>query len=140
MSLDKLFLLPFVLHFALVMGLYVWLTVLRQTAMAQGEVKPVEFVNAGADPSRSKRVARNLSNQFELPVYALFAALFLYFSHRVSTWDVAAAWLFLTGRLIHTTVQTLTLNVPLRGLVFTVNCIGIVMLMVHVARIVFNLP
>jgi hypothetical protein len=140
MSLEKLFLLPFVLHFALVMALYVWLTVLRQTAMTKGEVKPVDFVNAGADPSRSKRVACNLSNQFELPVYGLFAALFLYFSHRVATLDVVAAWLFLVGRLIHTAVQTLTLNVPLRGLVFTLNCIGVVILMVHVARIVLSLP
>jgi hypothetical protein len=140
MSLDKLFLLPFILHFVLVMGLYAWLTVLRQTAMAKGEVKPAEFVNAGADPTRSKRVARNLSNQFELPVYALFAALFLYFSHRVAMLDVVAAWLFLAGRLIHTTVQTLTLNVPLRGLVFTLNCVGVVILMVHVARIVLSLP
>lgn len=140
MSLDKWFMLPFLLHFALVMALYVWLTVLRQTAMAKGEVKPAEFVNAGADPSRSKRVARNLSNQFELPAYALFAALFLYFSHRVGPLDVAAAWLFLVGRLIHTAVQTLTLNVPLRGLVFTLNCIGVAILMVHVARIVLSLP
>jgi hypothetical protein len=97
MSLERLFMLPFLLHFALVMVLYVWLTVLRQTAIRSGEVKPVEFVNAGADPSRSKRVARNLSNQFELPVYGLFAALFLYFSHRVGMLDVVAACCFWRG-------------------------------------------
>jgi hypothetical protein len=31
------------------------------------------------------------------------------------------------------------LNVPLRGLVFTLNCVGVVILMVHVARIVLNI-
>ncbi len=140
MSLDKLFLLPLVLHFALVAALYAWLTVLRQTAMAKGEVAPVDFVSAGADPSRSKRVARNLSNQFEAPVFALFAALFIHFSHKVAMLDVAAAWLFLVGRLIHTAVQTLTMNVPLRGMVFTINFVGIMILMGHVAWIVLKLP
>lgn len=136
---EKLFWLPFLLHFVLVVLLYAWLTVLRQTAMARGEVAARDFVNAGADPSRSKRVARNLSNQFELPVFALFAALFIAFSHKVTTLDIAAAWLFLAGRIIHTAVQTLTMNVPLRGWVFTLTFAAVIMLMVHVARIVLGI-
>ena len=139
LTLEQLFWLPFLLHFALVVALYAWLTVLRQTAMAKGEVAARDFVNAGADPSRSKRVARNLSNQFELPVYAVFAALFIAFSHKVTPLDVAAAWLFLGGQIVHTLIQTLTMNVPLRGWVFTLNFAGVVMLMVHVARIVFGI-
>ncbi len=137
LTLDQLFWLPFLLHFVLVVALYAWLTVLRQ--MAKGEVAARDFVNACADPSRSKRVARNLSNQFELPVFALFAALFIGLSHKVARPDVAAAWLFLIGRLIHTAVQTLTMNVPWRGWVFTLTFAAVVMLMVHVARIVLGI-
>ncbi|WP_140986739.1 MAPEG family protein [Asticcacaulis tiandongensis] len=129
MTLTQWFILPFLGHFALVALLYVWLTVLRQSAVAKGEVRIGDFVNAGADPSRSKRVARNLSNQFELPVFALFAATFIYFSQAVTAIDVFAAWLFLAGRLIHSAVQTLTSNIPLRGMVFLINFVSVMILM-----------
>lgn len=131
---ERLFMLPFFGHFALVGLLYVWLTWERQTAMRRGEVKSSAFVAANADPERSKRVARNLSNQFELPVFALFAALFIYNSGNIEFIDIAAAWLFFAGRLIHTGIQTLTYNVPLRGMVFTLNFAAVVILMARVAQ------
>jgi hypothetical protein len=136
MPLDKLFMLAFVAHFGLVVLLYVWLTIERTAAVRLGEVRVGDFVNAGADPERSKRVQRNLSNQFEAPVFALSAALFIYFSHAVTWIDVAAAWVFLAGRVIHTGVQTLTTSVPLRGMVFTINFVGVMALMGRVAWIV----
>lgn len=139
MALDAMFMLAFVAHFGLVVLLYVWLTIERQAAVKVGEVRVGDFVNAGADPERSKRVARNLSNQFEAPVFALFAALFIYFSNGVTWIDVAAAWVFFAGRVIHTGVQTLTSNVPLRGIVFTINFIGVMVLMARVAWIVLGL-
>ncbi len=137
LTLPQLFILPFFLHFGLVAGLYAWLTFERQVAMFKREVKASDFVNAGADPARSKRIARNLMNQFELPVFALFAALFLYLCGRIAMIDVAAAWLFLGGRVIHTVVQTLTSNVPLRGVVFTINFAAVVVLMARAAHLVF---
>ncbi len=139
MTLKQLFILPFLLHFALVCGLYAWLTLERQIAVLKKEVRVGDFVNAGADPERSRRIARNVANQFELPVFALFAALFLYFSGHIAPVDVAAAWLFLAGRVIHTGVQTLTNNVPLRGIVYTITFVAVVMLMVRVALVVFGL-
>ncbi len=36
------------------------------------------------------------------------------------------------GRVIHTLVQTLTDNVPLRGQVFLINFVGVVVLVGHV--------
>ncbi len=137
LSTQQLFILPFFAHFALVAFLYAWLTFERQVAVFKREIKAGDFVNAGADPARSKRIARNLANQFELPVFALFAALFLYMSGKTGVIDVAAAWLFLAGRVIHTLVQTLTDNVPLRGVVFTINFVAVVILMGRVAQDVF---
>jgi hypothetical protein len=134
---PQLFILPFLGHFALVAGLYAWLTVERQVAIMRREVKAGDFVQAGADPARSKRIARNLSNQFELPVFALFAAAVIYLKGAVGPLDIAAAWLFLGGRVVHTLVQTLTDNVPLRGVVFTINFVAVVALMGRVALIVF---
>lgn len=130
---EQLFIIPFLGHFALVALLYAWLTFERQVAILKREVKAGDFVNAGADPARSKRIARNLSNQFELPVFALFAAAVIYLKGPVDTVDIAAAWAFLGGRLIHTAVQTLTNNVPLRGLVFTLTFLAVVVLMARAA-------
>lgn len=140
LTTEQLFILPFLAHFGWVVMLYAWLTWERQLAVFKGEIRPIAFVNAGADPARSKRIARNLGNQFELPVFALFAALFLYLSHKTEMLDVAAAWLFLFGRVVHTAVQTLTENVPLRGVVFTINFVAVVILMARVAQQVFLLP
>jgi len=137
LTARQLFLLPFLGHFLLVVGLYAWLTLERQLAILHREVEPGVFVNAGADPGRSKRIARNLSNQFELPVFALFAAAILFMKDAIGPIDIAAAWLFLFGRLIHTAVQTLSDHVPLRGLVFTINFIAVLALMTRVAIVVF---
>jgi hypothetical protein len=137
LTAQQLFLLPFLGHFLLVVGLYAWLTVERQTAIRRREIDAPAFVNAGGDPPRSKRIARNLSNQFELPVFALFAAAILYVKGSIGVVDIAAAWLFLFGRLAHTAVQTLTDNVPLRGQVFTVNFLAVAALMVRVAMVAF---
>lgn len=136
MTLEQLFMLPFLAHFGLVLLLYVWLTVERKAAVTKGEASLGDFVRADGDPERSKRVQRNLSNQFEAPMFALFAALFIYFSYEVTWIDVGAAWLFLVGRVIHTGVQTLTRDVALRGMVFTINFVGIMILMARVAWII----
>ena len=47
---------------------------------------------------------------------------------KVTTFDVIAAWVFVAGRVIHTLVQTLTDNVPLRGQVFMINFLAVVAL------------
>ena len=57
---------------------------------------------------------------------------------RVSTIDVLAAWVFVAGRVIHTLVQTLTDDVPLRGRVFMINFVALVVLVVHVVMLAFE--
>ena len=137
-GLNAAFLAPFLLHFAVVLGLYVALTAARMAAVSQGQAAFADFARAGGDPPVAARIARNLSNQFEAPMFAWFAALFLLWSGEVAIFDVAAAWLFLTGRVIHTLVQTLTDNVRLRGQVFTINFVAILALMGHVAATVLG--
>ncbi len=134
---PQVFLLPFFGHFGLVALLYAWLTLERQVAVARHEVEAKAFAQTGADPARSRRIARNLGNQFELPVFALFAAVIIYLKGHIGVIDIAAAWLFLFGRVIHTGVQTLSDNVPLRGVVFTINFAAVVVLMARAALLVF---
>ena len=75
------------------------------------------------------------ATSFELPVVAYAAVLFLMQLGTLGTWDVAFAWVFFAGRVIHTGVQTLTDDVPLRGRVFLVNALGCAALVGHLALV-----
>ncbi len=124
-------LLPLFLHFGLVTVLYAALTWARLVAVRRGEAAKDDFARADGDPPMSARIQRNLANQFEAPVFAWIAALLLIFTGQVAVWDVAAAWVFLAGRMIHTVVQCSGDNVALRGQVFTINFLGLLWLMGH---------
>jgi len=137
-ALESAFLMPLLGHFALVVALYAALTAARFAAVRQGQAAYGDFARADRDPPAAAPVARNLSNQFEVPLFAYFAALFLLWRGEVTGFDVAAAWAFLAGRVIHTLVQTLGDNVRLRGQVFTINFLAIMALMGHVALVVFR--
>ena len=112
--------------------LYVWLTIARQRAVKRGEVEYSAFAR-GEEPHEVARITRNLANQFELPVIFYAVVVLLVATNNVTLIDVIAAWVFVAGRVIHTLVQTLTDNVPLRGQVFLINSIAVVVLVGHVA-------
>ncbi len=112
--------------------LYVWLTIARAQAVKRGEVEYGAFAR-GEEPHAVTRITRNLSNQFELPVIFYTVVVLLAATNNVTTLDIIAAWAFVAGRIVHTLVQTLTDNVPLRGQVFLINFAAIVVLVGHVA-------
>jgi hypothetical protein len=115
--------------------LYVWLTIARSRAVARGEVKYSAFALGRNEPTDVARITRNLANQFELPVIFYAMVVLLVVIGRVSTIDVLAAWVFVAGRVIHTLVQTLTDDVPLRGRAFVINFAALVVLVVHVVML-----
>jgi len=129
---------PLLAQIGWTMVLYAWLTIARKQAVDSGAVDYSAFVLGREEPLVPARVARNLSNQFELPVifYALVILLLIF--NRVAVIDVIAAWVFVAGRLAHSLVQTLTDNVPLRGQVFTINFLAVVVLAGHVAWLAFE--
>lgn len=137
LSPTQWFLLPFFAHFAMVVGLYCWLTIERVGAVIRRQTQFSDYVGLGGDPERAMRVSRNLSNQFELPIWGLFAALFLFSQNAIGPIDIGLAWLFLGGRILHTLVQTLTRNVPLRGVVFALNFVAVMGLMARAACVMF---
>ncbi|MBV9632322.1 MAG: MAPEG family protein, partial [Xanthobacteraceae bacterium] len=108
------------------------LTIARSRAVARGEVKYAAFALGRNEPPDVARITRNLANQFELPVIFYAVIVLLVVIGRVSLIDVLAAWVFVAGRVIHTLVQTLTDDVPLRGRVFMINFAALVVLVVHV--------
>ena len=112
--------------------LYAWLTIARVGAVTRGEVEYSAFVLGREEPREVARITRNLANQFELPVIFYAMVVLLLALGRVSAVDAIAAWVFVAVRVIHTLVQTLTDNVPLRGRVFIINFLAVVVLVGHV--------
>jgi hypothetical protein len=112
--------------------LYAWLTLARTAAVRRGEVDYSCFELGREEPRAIARITRNLGNQFELPVVFYGAVILLVALDRVATIDLVAAWIFVAGRVIHTLVQTLTDNVALRGRVFMINFLAVVVLVGHV--------
>ena len=131
-------LLPLFLHFGVIVLLYAVLTWARLVLVRRGEARTADFARADGDPRPSARIQRNLANQFEAPVFAWIGALILILTGHVSGLDVAAAWLFLAGRLIHTAVQCTGDNVGLRGKVFVINFAGVLWLMGHAMLAIFG--
>lgn len=129
-------LIPLFLHFGLIVVLYVVLTWARLVVVRRGEASKADFARADGDPRLSARIQRNLANQFEAPLFAWIGLILLILMNAVGPADVAAAWLFLIGRLIHSSVQCTGDNVALRGQVFTLNFIGVLWLMGHAAWVV----
>ena len=125
-------LLPMLAQIGWTFLLYVWLTIARVRAVGRGEAAYDGFAR-GEEPHEVARITRNLANQFELPVIFYAVVVLLAATGKVAAIDVIAAWVFVAGRVLHTLVQTLTDNVPLRGQVFLINFAGVVVLVGHVA-------
>jgi len=119
-------------------GLYAWLTVARTRAVTRGEVEYSCFVLGREEPREVARITRNLANQFELPVIFYALVILLVALGRVTMLDVIAAWVFVAGRVVHTLVQTLTDNVVLRGRVFVISFLAVVVLAGHVALVALD--
>src|ERR1044072_5571015 len=130
-------LLPMLAHIGWVFLLYVWLTLAPMQAVRRGEVEFGSFAR-GEEPHHVARITRNLANQFELPVIFYAMAVLLIATGKVTAIDVIAAWAFVAGRVIHTLVQTLTDNVPLRGQVFLINFAGAAVLVGHIALLALD--
>jgi len=105
-------------HVALAALLYVLLTAARAP-----KVWGIGKRSDGSNPwaAVEPRISANLSNQFEWPLFFYAACLLLIHGNSASVVASVVAWGFVAGRLAHSSVQILTTNVRLRGLVFTIN-------------------
>lgn len=116
-------------HVALAALLYVLLTVARMPA-----VWGIGRRADGGNPFAvwEPRIAANLRNQFEWPLFFHVACVLLLVRGDTGALPVLLAWVFVAGRVLHSMVQVLTANVRLRGAVFTVNFVAVLGLWVLV--------
>lgn len=112
---------PMTAHVALAAFLYVLLTIARAPSIwGVGRLPDGSNPWARIEP----RISANLSNQFEWPVF-FYAACLILSQHETGRLALVLAWIFVGGRLLHSSVQILTTNVRLRGVLFTVNFIAV---------------
>ncbi|WP_439637126.1 MAPEG family protein [Oceanicaulis sp.] len=117
---------PSAAHLALTAFLYVWLSVERGLSVLGQRNRYSDFARPGGDMGRGARVASNLRNQFEAPPFFHMLVLALVLSGDPVQGQLWLAWVFVIGRVLHTGVQTLTDNVVLRGIVFSINFLALV--------------
>ena len=101
MSQQSLILLPVFLQVFLTLAVYLVLGRRRFGAVEKGEAKAKEFLYGGGGPEKAQLAARNVANQFELPVlfYALVA--FALITGVVNAVLIALAWAFVISRYVH---------------------------------------
>jgi hypothetical protein len=109
-------------HVLITAFLYALLTIARAPAIWGVGRRP-----DGSNPFATvePRISANLSNQFEWPILFYVACILLHLLNATAQTAVALAWLFVIGRMIHTYVQLCTINIRLRGAVFTVNFLAV---------------
>jgi hypothetical protein len=123
--MSQLLIFPMAAHVALSAFLYVLLTIVRAPS-----VWGIGRLPDGTNPwaKLEPRISANLSNQFEWPVLFYAACLILLQHKEVGRFALLFAWIFVGGRLLHSFVQILTTNIRLRGLVFTLNFLAVLVL------------
>lgn len=120
--MSQALVVPMVAHVVLATILYVFLTFARAPSVwGIGRRRD----NGGSWDEIESRISANLSNQFEWPVFFHIACLLLLLVE-VSYSSVILAWVFVVGRVLHSAIQILTVNVRVRGLVFTINFLAVI--------------
>lgn len=106
--------------------LYVALTVLRAPAIWGVDTKSGALRRWSA---MEPRVSANLSNQFEWPLLFYIGCLLLMVRGEAGdSVQLVLAWTFVAGRVVHSGVQIFTRNIRLRGAVFTINFLAVLLM------------
>lgn len=108
----------------------------RFGAVRQGTARARDFLVPSIEPETSATVARNLTNQFELPVLFYLVCTLLVVTNGGSILTVSAAWLFVLSRYGHAFVHMTSNRLMLRHRLFVVglftNALLWLLLAVHI--------
>ncbi|MEL6421260.1 MAG: MAPEG family protein, partial [Pseudomonadota bacterium] len=122
MTVDALILLAMAAHVALSAALYCGLTLARAPAV-WGIGSP-----DGWFAVREAAIAANLSNQFEWPIFFHTVCVLTLTGGTSTPLFAAVAWAFILARVAHTLVQVGGGTIRLRGIVFSVNFVAVLVL------------
>lgn len=102
---------------------------IQRSRLTPEQLTPLEF--ARLSPPAVANPSDNLKNLFELPVIFYTAVLYLYVAQQVDGLYVAAAWIFVAFRILHSAVHCTVNIVMLR---FSLYCVAALALWFMVLR------
>lgn len=119
--------LPMLIQMALSIAILFWLAYSRVSRIAKhglAEIRKTGF------PTHVNNASDNFKNQFEVPVIFYALSLLIIVAGTASTVIIAAAWVFVIGRIIHALIQ-LTKNIifPWRFLVFLLTALALIVML-----------
>ncbi|WP_438749983.1 MAPEG family protein [Pararhizobium sp. O133] len=112
---------PVIAQVMLVFCIYLLMMRRRFGAVRAGTAKAHDYKIPTIEPSPSATVARNLINQFELPLLFYLVCVLLYVTAGVSQAVVIIAWLFVLSRLAHAYVHVTSNRLMVRQRLFVVG-------------------
>ncbi|KQT53807.1 MULTISPECIES: MAPEG family protein [unclassified Aureimonas] len=95
---------PMIVQAFLTLAVYGVLAV-RRGAARSDEAQMAAWRASGTEPARGAVAARNIANQFELPVLFYAVCLALYVVNGASWLAVLLAWIFAGSRILHAAIH-----------------------------------
>jgi len=130
-------LLPLFVEVILTFVLGGWMAARRTRDYKSGAVRPEAVALREPNwPKRTQQLAYAFSNQFELPVLFYVLTILEYVTHLAGVVFVVLAWIFVIFRLLHAYVHVTSNIVRLRGALFGVAALVlIVMWVVYIVEV-----
>jgi hypothetical protein len=110
--------LPMIAQVLLTYAIYLLISSRRIGAIRAGKAKASDFKVPVIEPESSATAARNLVNQFELPVLFYIACLSLYVTGGAGMAAILISWAFVLVRMAHAYVHVTSNRVGLRRRLF----------------------
>ncbi|MDF1606818.1 MAPEG family protein [Hoeflea sp. YIM 152468] len=128
---------PVIAQVFLTLIIYTMVSSRRIAAVKAGAARPSDFKVPSIEPEPSATAARNLSNQFELPVLFFAVCLSLFVTGGAGLAAIVLAWAFVLTRVVHAYVHLTSNRIRIRRLLFivglAVNLIQWLLLAIHIA-------
>jgi len=134
-------LLPLFVEVILTFALLIWLAPLRARDFSSGAVRAEDV--ALREPNWSKRsmqVSYAFSNQFELPVLFYVLTILAFITHLAGVVFVVLAWIFVIFRLLQAYVHVTNNKIQLRGSMYGIAAIALILNWVIYIVEVLTLP
>ncbi|MDQ0319276.1 hypothetical protein QO002_001414 [Pararhizobium capsulatum DSM 1112] len=121
---------PMIGQTALIFSIYFLMARRRFGAVRAGAAKPHDYKIPTIEPTPSATVARNLINQFELPMLFYIVCILLNITAGATYLALAVAWLFVASRCFHAFVHVTSNRLMVRQRLFLLGFVCVVVLWV----------
>ena len=127
----QMILLPLFVEVILTLVLWSWMAMLRTRDFNSGAVQPDNIALREPNwPKRTTQLANAFANQFELPVLFYVLTILEYVTHLAGIVFVVLAWVFVIFRLLHAYVHVTSNIVRLRGALYGVGALVLILMWV----------